>query len=113
MPCVSRLAEQYREQSWMAVADLEKELREMEAQYEKQFGDGSGEDEAEDQELRDGQDGNFLHSLKTIGNVFIMRSARSQAPAQGSGVTQQGTGGGWKPREHLGSSRWLPASYLC
>ena len=109
----AKLAEQYREQSWMAVADLEKELREMEAQYEKQFGDGSGEDEAEDQELRDGQDGNFLHSLKTIGNVFIMRSARSQAPAQGSGVTQQGTGGGWKPREHLGSSRWLPASYLC
>lgn len=29
----------------------------MEAQYEKQFGDGSGEDEVEDQELRDGQDG--------------------------------------------------------
>lgn len=28
----------------MAVADSEKELREMEAQYEKQFGDGSGED---------------------------------------------------------------------
>ena len=36
---------------------MEKELREMEVQYEKQFGDGSGEDEAEDQELRDGQDG--------------------------------------------------------
>lgn len=71
----------------MAVADLEKELREMEVQYEKQFGDGSGEDEAEDQELRDGQDGNFLHSLKTIGNVFIMCSGRSQAPVQGSGVT--------------------------
>lgn len=53
----AKLAEQYREQSWMAVADLEKELREMEVQYEKQFGDGSGEDEAEDQELRDGQDG--------------------------------------------------------
>ena len=74
MPCVPRLAEQYREQTWMAVADLEKELREMEAQYEKQFGDGSGEDEAEDQELRDGQDGNFLHSLNTIGSVCILHS---------------------------------------
>ena len=29
----------------------------MEAQYEKQFGDGSSEDEAEELELRDGQDG--------------------------------------------------------
>ena len=53
----AKLAEQYREQSWMSVADLEKELREMEAQYEKQFGDGSSEDEAEELELRDGQDG--------------------------------------------------------
>uniref|UniRef100_A0A8C6FWB6 Uncharacterized protein n=1 Tax=Moschus moschiferus TaxID=68415 RepID=A0A8C6FWB6_MOSMO len=52
----AKLAEQYREQSWVAVADLEKELREMEAQYEKQFGDGSGEQEAEEPELRDGQD---------------------------------------------------------
>lgn len=40
----AKLAEQYRQQSWMAAADSEKELREMEAQYEKQFGDGSGED---------------------------------------------------------------------
>ena len=39
----AKLAEQYRQQSWMAAADSE-ELREMEAQYEKQFGDGSGED---------------------------------------------------------------------
>ncbi|XP_057397115.1 dnaJ homolog subfamily C member 21 [Balaenoptera acutorostrata] len=53
----AKLAEQYQEQSWMTVADLEKELREMEAQYEKEFGDGSGEDEAEEQELQDGQDG--------------------------------------------------------
>ena len=50
----AKLAEQYREQSWMAVADLGKELREMEAQYEKQFGNGLGEDEAEELELRDG-----------------------------------------------------------
>lgn len=41
----------------MAVAGLEKELGEMEAQYEKQFGDGSGDDEAEEPQLRDGQDG--------------------------------------------------------
>ncbi|XP_047623240.1 dnaJ homolog subfamily C member 21 [Phacochoerus africanus] len=53
----AKLAEQYKEQSWMTVADLEKELREMEAQYEKEFGDGSGEDETEERELRDGQDG--------------------------------------------------------
>lgn len=61
---MSRLAEQYKEQSWMTVADLEKELREMEAQYEKEFGDGSGEEE---RELRDGQDGNFFHSLRNPG----------------------------------------------
>ncbi|XP_070267947.1 dnaJ homolog subfamily C member 21 [Myotis yumanensis] len=53
----AKLAEQYKEQSWMALADLEKELREMEARYEKEFGDGSEEDEGEEQELRDGQDG--------------------------------------------------------
>lgn len=53
----TRLAEQCREHSWMAVAGLEKELGEMEAQYEKQFGDGSGDDEAEEPQLRDGQDG--------------------------------------------------------
>lgn len=64
---MSRLAEQYKEQSWMTVADLEKELREMEAQYEKEFGDGSGEDETEERELRDGQDGNFFHSLRNPG----------------------------------------------
>nr|XP_006199718.1 dnaJ homolog subfamily C member 21 [Vicugna pacos] len=53
----ARLAEQYKEQSWMTVADLEKELKEMEAQYEKEFGDGSGEDEMEEHELKDGLDG--------------------------------------------------------
>lgn len=42
----------------MTMADLEKELREMEARYEKEFGDGSEEDEGEEHELRDGQDGN-------------------------------------------------------
>lgn len=61
---VSRLAEQYKEQSWMTVADLEKELREMEARYEKEFGDGSDENEMEEHELKDGQDGNAFHSLR-------------------------------------------------
>uniref|UniRef100_K9J1N2 DnaJ homolog subfamily C member 21 n=1 Tax=Desmodus rotundus TaxID=9430 RepID=K9J1N2_DESRO len=53
----AKLAEQYKEQSWMTVADLEKELQAMEAQYEKEFGDGSEEDEVEECELKDGQDG--------------------------------------------------------
>ncbi|XP_055968058.1 dnaJ homolog subfamily C member 21 [Sorex fumeus] len=53
----AKLAEQYKEQSWMTVADLEKELREMEARYEKEFGDGSEEENVEEQELKDGQDG--------------------------------------------------------
>ncbi|KAM6156753.1 dnaJ homolog subfamily C member 21 [Erethizon dorsatum] len=53
----ARLAEQYREQSWMTMANMEKELQEMEAQYEKEFGDGSDENETEEHELKDGQDG--------------------------------------------------------
>uniref|UniRef100_F6SIN1 DnaJ homolog subfamily C member 21 n=1 Tax=Equus caballus TaxID=9796 RepID=F6SIN1_HORSE len=53
----AKLAEQYKEQSWMTVADLEKELQEMEARYEKEFGDGSDEDELEEHELKDEQDG--------------------------------------------------------
>ncbi|NXN86079.1 DJC21 protein, partial [Bombycilla garrulus] len=47
----AKLAEQYKEQSWITMSDLERELQEMEAQYEKEFGDGSGgEDELEEQE---------------------------------------------------------------
>ncbi|XP_010124521.1 PREDICTED: dnaJ homolog subfamily C member 21-like, partial [Chlamydotis macqueenii] len=47
------LAEEYKEQSWMTMSDLERELQEMEAQYEKEFGDGSeGEDELEEQEAK-------------------------------------------------------------
>lgn len=65
---VSRLAEQYKEQSWMTVADLEKELREMEARYEKEFGDGSDEDEVEEHEFKDGPDGNAFHSLRSFRN---------------------------------------------
>ncbi|KAM6224826.1 dnaJ homolog subfamily C member 21 [Rhynchocyon petersi] len=53
----AKLAEQYKEQSWTAVADLEKALREMEARYGKEFGDESDEGDLEEQEPRDGQDG--------------------------------------------------------
>ncbi|XP_025245160.1 dnaJ homolog subfamily C member 21 isoform X1 [Theropithecus gelada] len=53
----AKLAEQYREQSWMTMANLEKELQEMEARYEKEFGDGSDENEMEEHELKDGEDG--------------------------------------------------------
>ncbi|NWU98559.1 DJC21 protein, partial [Upupa epops] len=47
----AKLAEQYKEQSWIAMSDLERELQEMEAQYEKEFGDGS-EDELEEEETK-------------------------------------------------------------
>lgn len=53
----AKLAEQYREQSWMTMASMEKELQEMEARYEKEFGDGSDENDMEEHELKDGQDG--------------------------------------------------------
>lgn len=61
---MSRLAEQYREQSWMTMANLEKELQEMEARYEKEFGDGSDENEVEEQEPKHGLDGNFSCYIK-------------------------------------------------
>ncbi|KAM9509710.1 dnaJ homolog subfamily C member 21 isoform 2-T2 [Guaruba guarouba] len=49
----AKLAEQYKEQSWITMSDLEKELQEMEAQYEKEFGDGSSdEEELEEQETK-------------------------------------------------------------
>ncbi|NXA44946.1 DJC21 protein, partial [Nothocercus julius] len=51
----AKLAEQYKEQSWITMADLERELREMEAQYEKEFGDGSeDDDELDEQEIKEG-----------------------------------------------------------
>lgn len=40
----------------MTMANMEKELQEMEAQYEKEFGDGSDENEVEEHELKHGQD---------------------------------------------------------
>lgn len=42
------------------MANLEKELQEMEARYEKEFGDGSDENEMEEHELKDGEDGNVV-----------------------------------------------------
>ncbi|KAM8793149.1 dnaJ homolog subfamily C member 21-like [Eudromia elegans] len=51
----AKLAEQYKEQSWITMSDLERELQEMEAQYEKEFGDGSeNEDELEEQGIKEG-----------------------------------------------------------
>ncbi|XP_062984225.1 dnaJ homolog subfamily C member 21 [Elgaria multicarinata webbii] len=53
----AKLAEQYKEQSWITMSDLERELQQMEAQYEKEFGDGSDVEEgAEEQELKERPD---------------------------------------------------------
>ncbi|XP_050799753.1 dnaJ homolog subfamily C member 21 isoform X1 [Gopherus flavomarginatus] len=53
----AKLGEQYKEQSWIAMSDLERELQQMEAQYEKEFGDGSDdEEEREKLEPREGID---------------------------------------------------------
>ncbi|NWI85554.1 DJC21 protein, partial [Pitta sordida] len=49
----AKLAEEYKEQSWITLSDLERELQDMEAQYEKEFGDGSdGEEELEELETK-------------------------------------------------------------
>ncbi|NWQ71975.1 DJC21 protein, partial [Neopipo cinnamomea] len=53
----AKLAEQYKEQSWITVSDLERELQEMEAQYEKEFGDGLDvEEKLEEQETKGTED---------------------------------------------------------
>lgn len=55
----AKLAEQYKEQSWVKMSDLERELQQMEAQYEKEFGDGSDygdEPEVESQEAAQDDD---------------------------------------------------------
>nr|XP_060617363.1 dnaJ homolog subfamily C member 21 [Anolis sagrei ordinatus] len=53
----AKLAEEYKEQSWIRMSDLERELQQMEAQYQKEFGDGSSdEDEKEEQECKEKQD---------------------------------------------------------
>ncbi|CAL8317632.1 unnamed protein product [Lota lota] len=50
----AKLAGEYKEQSWAAMSELEKELQQMEAQYGKEFGDASESEEEE--EGVDGQD---------------------------------------------------------
>ncbi|XP_077398493.1 dnaJ homolog subfamily C member 21-like [Vanacampus margaritifer] len=45
----AKLAEEYKEQKWAAMSELEKELQQMEAQYGEEFGDAS-ESEDEEQE---------------------------------------------------------------
>lgn len=42
-----RLAEEYKEQSWAAMSELEKELQQIEAQYGEEFGDASESEEDE------------------------------------------------------------------
>lgn len=54
--CVhSRLAEEYKEQSWAAMSELEKELQQIEAQYGEEFGDASESEEEENSEEAGGQ----------------------------------------------------------
>ncbi|XP_066502093.1 dnaJ homolog subfamily C member 21 isoform X2 [Hoplias malabaricus] len=48
----AKLAEEYKEQSWVATSELEKALQQMEAQYGQQFGDASDAEE----DLDDTQD---------------------------------------------------------
>ncbi|CAI9590310.1 unnamed protein product [Staurois parvus] len=51
----AKLAEQYKEQSWMAMSELEKELQQMEAQYDQEFGDGMEDYEEEVDEQQNGK----------------------------------------------------------
>ena len=41
----AKLAEEYKEQSWAAMSDLEKQLQQMESQYGEEFGDADQPDE--------------------------------------------------------------------
>lgn len=50
-----RLAEEYKEQSWAAMSELEKELQQIEAQYGEEFGDASESGEEENSEEGGGQ----------------------------------------------------------
>lgn len=50
-----RLAEEYKEQSWAAMSELEKELQQIEAQYGEEFGDASESEEEENNEVGGGQ----------------------------------------------------------
>uniref|UniRef100_A0A9J7Z608 DnaJ homolog subfamily C member 21 n=2 Tax=Cyprinus carpio TaxID=7962 RepID=A0A9J7Z608_CYPCA len=51
----AKLAEDYKEQSWAAMSELEKELQQMEAQYGQEFGDAS-ESEEDEEEVENGQE---------------------------------------------------------
>ncbi|XP_073537675.1 dnaJ homolog subfamily C member 21 isoform X2 [Phyllobates terribilis] len=51
----AKLAGQYKEQSWVATSELEKALQQMEAQYDKEFGDGSEDEEEETEEQQNGR----------------------------------------------------------
>ncbi|XP_067339704.1 dnaJ homolog subfamily C member 21 isoform X2 [Channa argus] len=46
----AKLAEEYKEQSWAAMSELEKELQQIEAQYGEEFGDAT-ESEEEEQDM--------------------------------------------------------------
>ncbi|XP_023684412.2 dnaJ homolog subfamily C member 21 [Paramormyrops kingsleyae] len=50
----AKLAEDYKEQNWVSMSELEKELKQMEAQYGEEFGDASESGE-EDSEAQDGE----------------------------------------------------------
>ncbi|XP_047425206.1 dnaJ homolog subfamily C member 21 isoform X2 [Mugil cephalus] len=49
----AKLAEDYQEQSWAAMSELEKELQQIEAQYGEEFGDASSESEDEELDTRE------------------------------------------------------------
>lgn len=49
----AKLAEDYQEQSWTAMSELEKELQQMEAEYGQEFGDASDSEEDEELESQD------------------------------------------------------------
>ncbi|XP_051733990.1 dnaJ homolog subfamily C member 21 isoform X2 [Ctenopharyngodon idella] len=51
----AKLAEDYKEQSWAAMSELEKELQQMEAEYGQVFGDAS-ESEEDEEEVENGQE---------------------------------------------------------
>ncbi|XP_061589645.1 dnaJ homolog subfamily C member 21 isoform X2 [Cololabis saira] len=52
----AKLAEDYKEQSWAAMSELEKELQQIEAEYGEEFGDAS--DSEEDEAVMDTQEKN-------------------------------------------------------
>nr|XP_015798363.2 dnaJ homolog subfamily C member 21 isoform X2 [Nothobranchius furzeri] len=47
----AKLAEDYKEQSWAAMSELEKELQQIEAQYGEEFGDASESEDEEEVEV--------------------------------------------------------------